>query len=77
MRQRIFETASLTVRLGRITGNYRIMGRLAGGAAVAAVVKADGYGLGAKMVAPALQAARRCGTQVGSSVRGQALGVES
>ena len=52
-----FEAASLTVRLGRITGNHRAMAALAGPAAVSAVVKADGYGLGAKMIAPALAAA--------------------
>ena len=52
-----FEAASLTVQLGRITGNYRAMAALAGSAAVSAVVKADGYGLGAKMIAPALAAA--------------------
>ncbi|HWY61308.1 MAG TPA: alanine racemase [Rhizomicrobium sp.] len=57
MREMDFETASLTVRLGRITGNYRILRQLAGPSTVAAVVKADGYGLGAGMVAPALQAA--------------------
>jgi alanine racemase len=52
-----FEAASLTVRLGAIAANYRIMRGLAGSAAVAAVVKADGYGLGAGMVAPALATA--------------------
>ena len=49
-----FEAASLTVRLGAIAANYRTLRREAGPAAAAAVVKADGYGLGAKMVAPAL-----------------------
>jgi alanine racemase len=48
------QAASLTVRLGAVAENYRILRGLAGGAGVAAVVKADGYGLGAGMVAPAL-----------------------
>ncbi len=52
-----FESASLTVRLGAIAANYRTLRQLAGPAAAAAVVKADGYGLGAKMVAPALAGA--------------------
>ena len=54
MSQTQFEAASLTVRLGAVAENYRILRARAGGARVAAVVKADGYGLGAKMVAPAL-----------------------
>ncbi len=49
-----FEPASLTVRLGAIAENYRSFRRMAGAAATAAVVKADGYGLGSRMVAPAL-----------------------
>jgi alanine racemase len=52
-----FDSASLTVRLGAIAANYRTMRHMAGRAAVAAVVKADGYGLGAKIVAPALAGA--------------------
>jgi alanine racemase len=52
-----FDSASLTVRLGAIAANFRTMRRLAGRAAVSAVVKADGYGLGAKMVVPALAGA--------------------
>ena len=52
-----FEPASLTVRLGAIAENYRFFQRLAGPAATAAVVKADGYGLGLKMIAPALSGA--------------------
>ena len=52
-----FEPASLTVRLGAIADNYRSFRRMAGAAATAAVVKADGYGLGARMVAPALAGA--------------------
>ena len=49
-----FEAARLTVRLGAITANYRTYRRMTGPAAVAAVVKADAYGLGAPRVAPAL-----------------------
>jgi alanine racemase len=52
-----FEAASLTVRLGAITANYKTFRQLAGPAAVAGVVKADGYGLGAALVAPALAGA--------------------
>ena len=49
-----FEAARLTVRLPAIVANYRSYRRLAGPAAVAAVVKADAYGMGAARVAPAL-----------------------
>lgn len=49
-----FEAARLTVRLKAIAANYRTYRRLAGPTAVAAVVKADAYGLGAACVAPAL-----------------------
>ncbi len=42
-----FEAARLTVRLPAIIANYRTYRRMAGPTAVAAVVKADGYGLGA------------------------------
>ncbi len=49
-----FDAATLTVRLGAIAGNYRTLKNLASGAALAGVVKADGYGLGAAQVAPAL-----------------------
>jgi alanine racemase len=45
------------VRLGAIAANYKDFRRLAGPVAVAGVVKADGYGLGAEFVAPALEAA--------------------
>ena len=41
-----FEAARLTVRLGAVASNYRLCQRLAGPAAVAGVVKADGYGIG-------------------------------
>ena len=49
-----FEAARLTVRLDAVADNYRTFRRLAGPAAVAAIVKADAYGLGAAAVAPAL-----------------------
>jgi alanine racemase len=52
-----FEAARLMVRLGAIQANYRTYCHLAGGATVAAVVKADAYGLGAVRVARALAAA--------------------
>lgn len=51
-----FEASWLTVRLGAIGANYKDFCRLAGSVAVAGVVKADGYGLGAGFVAPALAA---------------------
>ncbi|MES2294438.1 MAG: alanine racemase [Pseudomonadota bacterium] len=54
MRDRDFEACRLTVRLGAIAENYRAFQRLAGPAAVAGMVKADAYGLGAEFVAPAL-----------------------
>ena len=46
--------AVLTVDLGALAGNYRRLRRAAAAAAVAGVVKADGYGLGAPAVADAL-----------------------
>ena len=49
-----FEAARLTVRLPAIAANYRTYRRLTGPAAVAAVVKADAYGLGVARVVPAL-----------------------
>ena len=49
-----FQAARLTVRLPAIVANYRTYCRMAGPKAVAAVVKADGYGLGAERIAPAL-----------------------
>ncbi|MFO1249356.1 MAG: alanine racemase, partial [Alphaproteobacteria bacterium] len=52
-----FQAARLTVRLPAIVANYRTYRRMAGPTAVAAVVKADGYGLGAGAIAPALAAA--------------------
>lgn len=47
-------TSRLDVRLGAIAANYRAYCRMAGPCAVAGVVKADAYGLGAARVAPAL-----------------------
>ncbi len=49
-----FEAARLTVRLDAIAANYRTYCRMTGPCAVAAVVKADAYGLGAAEVVPAL-----------------------
>jgi len=49
-----FEAARLTVRLDAIVANYRAYRRLTGPTAVAAVVKADAYGMGASRVAPSL-----------------------
>ena len=48
--------ALLTIDLDAIRANYRLVRKRAAGAACAAVVKADGYGLGAAMVAQALAA---------------------
>ncbi|HTT98870.1 MAG TPA: alanine racemase [Rhizomicrobium sp.] len=45
-----FETARLTVRLGAIASNFREFQRISG-TSVAAVVKADAYGMGMKAVA--------------------------
>lgn len=49
-----FQAARLTVRLKAIAANYGTYRRMTGPASVAAVVKADAYGLGAAKVAPAL-----------------------
>jgi alanine racemase len=49
-----FPAARLTVRLGAVVSNYRLCQRLAGPAAVAGVVKADAYGLGAAAITSAL-----------------------
>jgi alanine racemase len=46
--------AILTIDLGAIRENYRILKRALGGVPAAGVVKADGYGLGAAEVATAL-----------------------
>ncbi|MEX2617575.1 MAG: alanine racemase [Alphaproteobacteria bacterium] len=53
--QSISRSASiLTIDLGAVQSNYRHIAALAAGAECAAVVKADGYGLGALRVARAL-----------------------
>jgi alanine racemase len=46
--------AVLTVDLGAVRANYRLLRERAGGALVAGVMKADAYGLGMARVAPAL-----------------------
>ena len=48
--------ALLSIDLGAVRANYRLLRERLGGAACAAVVKADAYGLGAVRVAPALVA---------------------
>lgn len=70
--------AILTIDLGAITRNWRVLARLSGAAEAGAVVKADCYGLGAGRVAPALAAAgaRRffvAETSEGGAIR-QAIG---
>lgn len=49
--------AVLSINLGAIQENYRILRQRSGRAQCAAVLKADAYGLGADRVAPALSAA--------------------
>jgi len=51
------DAARLTVRLGAIAANFRTFQRLSGRAAVAGVVKADGYGCGALEAAKTLRGA--------------------
>lgn len=51
------ETSRLTVDLGAIVANWQDLRARHPAGAVAAVVKADAYGLGARFVAPALYAA--------------------
>jgi alanine racemase len=53
--------ATLTVNLGAIRANYRLLRSRLGATVCAAVVKADDFGLGAAAVAPAL-AAEGCRT---------------
>jgi alanine racemase len=48
------QTAILTIDLAAVAANYRYLAEQAAPAACAAAVKADAYGLGAAMVAPAL-----------------------
>ncbi len=57
-----FEAARLTVRLGAVAANYRLCQRLAGPAAVAGVVKADGYGLRRRRRSARALAAAGCDT---------------
>ncbi len=47
-------TSVLTIDLGAVKSNYRLLAKHAGTAICAAVVKANGYGLGAEPVAQAL-----------------------
>lgn len=49
-------SARLTIDLGALAHNYRVLARVAGGAELAPVVKADGYGLGAVPIARRLRA---------------------
>ncbi len=50
-------SAILTIDLNAITNNYNMLQRQLGGAECAAVIKADGYGLGAERVGASLAAA--------------------
>jgi len=68
-----FEAARLTVRLGALTANYAEIGRLAPGAAVAPVVKADAYGTGLAPVATALAGAGADSFFVARVEEGEAL----
>ncbi|MDB5733782.1 MAG: Alanine racemase [Alphaproteobacteria bacterium] len=54
MTEEDFQATRITVRLGAIAANYRTYRRMVGPASVAAVVKADAYGLGAARIAPML-----------------------
>lgn len=54
---RILRSSQLTIDLGRLLRNYEIVAEQAGPASVAAMVKANGYGLGAVEVSAALAAA--------------------
>ena len=47
--------ALLTIDLAAVAANWRLLRDLHSGGAVAAVVKADAYGLGAARVGPALR----------------------
>ena len=49
--------AVLTIDLAAVQANYRLLARRVGASACGAVVKAHGYGLGAKYLGPALFAA--------------------
>jgi alanine racemase len=65
--------AVLTIDLGALVGNYRRLRRRASGSEVAAVVKADGYGLGAQEVAAALWQSRCRSFFVAHPAEGTAL----
>jgi alanine racemase len=57
IRQDPAAAAILEIDLGAIVANWRLLGSLHSSGPVASVVKADGYGLGARQVATALHAA--------------------
>jgi alanine racemase len=65
--------ARLTVDLDALARNYRVLAREAAGAAVAPVVKADGYGLGAVQVARRLWAEGARSFFVARLAEGEAL----
>ena len=65
--------AILTVDLGAIAANYRLLRKRAGKAECAGVVKADAYGLGAAAVAPALARAGCLSFFVAQLAEGAAL----
>jgi alanine racemase len=56
------EVAQVTVRLGAVIANYKTFQNLASPASVAAVVKADAYGLGAQFVSSAIATRTKCDT---------------
>lgn len=56
MTDRILTASQLTIDLGRVRENYRILNSRLAGVPAAAMVKANGYGLGATEVATALAA---------------------
>lgn len=66
-------TARLTIDLAALAANYRQLVRDASGAEVAAVVKADGYGLGAEQVGRRLAQAGAGSFFVARASEGQAL----
>ena len=63
----------LQIDLGALAANYRALAARAPGAEAAAVVKADGYGLGADRVGPALSRAGARSFFVALASEGQAL----
>lgn len=66
-------TLSLTVDLDALAHNYRVLRDAAGGAEVAPVVKADGYGLGASACARRLRAEGAKSFYVARLIEGEAL----